>query len=105
MARNYIAVYIMANLRRTIYIGVTNDLPRRVYDHKQKFIEGYTRRYNLTKLVHYERYDSMREAVAREKQLKGWLRAKKVGLIETNNPLWYDLAADWFARDPSLRSG
>jgi putative endonuclease len=104
MERSHIAVYIMANSRRTLYIGVTNDLLRRVYEHKTKLIEGYASRYNLTKLVHYESYVSMQEAIGREKQLKGWLRAKKVTLIEEHNPFWHDLAADWYARDSSTSS-
>ncbi len=85
-------VYIMANIARTLYIGVTNDLVRRVFEHRHKFIPGFTSRYNLTHLVYYEGFDDVRDAIAREKQLKGWLRAKKVALIETMNPGWEDLA-------------
>jgi putative endonuclease len=105
MARRSIAVYIMANSRRTLYIGVTNDLFRRVSEHKSGQTEGYTNRYNLTKLVYYEIFDSMRGAIAREKQSKGWLRARKISLVEASNPFWHDLAIEWYARVPSLRSG
>ena len=104
MPRKCIAVYIMANSRRTIYIGVTNDLLHRVYQHKNFVLDGYASRYRLTKLVHFETFSSMREAIAREKQLKGWLRAKKVELIELQNPNWRDLSIDWYARDVSLHS-
>ncbi len=88
-------VYIMANIARTLYIGVTNDLERRVYQHRHKITPGFTSRYNLTQLVYYEEFGDIREAIAREKQLKGWLRAKKVALIEMMNPEWDDLAAGW----------
>jgi putative endonuclease len=89
-------VYIMANSRRTIYIGVTNNLMRRVSEHKQKLIEGYSKRYNLTKLVCHEEFSAPQEAIAREKQLKGWLRKRKDELIEAQNPGWHDLALSWF---------
>ena len=85
-------VYILANSRRTIYIGFTNDLQRRLQEHRDKVIEGYTSRYNLTKLVYYEVFATAREAIAHEKRLKGWLRAKKVALIESKNPNWQDLS-------------
>jgi putative endonuclease len=74
MSQQQIAVYIMSNSRRTIYIGVTNNLLRRVSEPKQVISTGFAERYRLTKLVHYECFDSMAEAIAREKQLKGWLR-------------------------------
>ncbi|MCB1059891.1 MAG: GIY-YIG nuclease family protein [Calditrichaeota bacterium] len=93
-----------------LYIGMTSKLEKRVFEHKQKLIEGFTKRYNLTKLVYFESTDSVHWAIGREKQLKGWLRKRKIELIESVNPEWKDLAADWFApedfqRDPSLRSG
>ena len=89
---------------------MTSKLEKRVFEHKQKLIEGFTKRYNLTKLVYFESTDSVHWAIGREKQLKGWLRKRKIELIESVNPEWKDLAADWFApedfqRDPSLRSG
>ena len=89
-------VYIMANSRRTIYIGMTNNLMRRVSEHKQKLIDGYSKRYNLTKLVYYEEFSAPQQAIAREKQLKGWLRQRKDELIESQNPYWRDVALTWF---------
>jgi putative endonuclease len=89
-------VYIMSNLSRTLYVGVTRDLERRVWEHKQKTIPGFTKRYNLTMLVYCESYPDPLSAIAREKELMGWLRAKKVALIERENPRWLDLSADWY---------
>jgi len=89
-------VYMMSSPTRTLYIGVTNDLQRRVYEHKQKKVPGFTNRYNLTQLLYYETTGDVRDAIAREKQLKGWLRAKKVALIETINLEWDDLSAGWY---------
>jgi len=99
-------VYIMTNYSRTLYTGVTNDLRRRVYEHKQKLVPGFTAKYNITKLVYFEATNDVQAAIAREKQIKGWLRAKKIALIEAANPRWDDLGAGWFdGEDPSLRSG
>src|SRR5579862_6721768 len=89
-------VYIMANAARMIYVGVTGSLERRVFQHKEKKIPGFTEKYNLTKLVYYETFGSPRVAIAREKELKGWLRLKKTKLIESSNPKWKDLAEEWF---------
>ncbi|MEQ8382453.1 MAG: GIY-YIG nuclease family protein [Coleofasciculus sp. A1-SPW-01] len=89
-------VYIMTNRSKTLYTGVTNDLYRRVYEHKQKLIPGFTQKYNINRLVYYQETSDVREAIAREKQIKGWLRAKKIALIESINPQWRDLSADWF---------
>jgi putative endonuclease len=88
-------VYIMSNVARTIYTGVTNDLERRVYEHKHKLIEGFTSKYDLTWLVYYAETNDIREAITREKQIKGWIRAKKVALIEETNPGWLDLSESW----------
>ena len=88
-------VYIMTNKSRTLYTGVTNNLERRVYEHKHKLIEGFTSKYNITKLVYYEAFGDIREALAREKQIKGWLRVKKIALIESVNPEWKDLSEGW----------
>ncbi len=90
-------VYIMANESKMIYVGVTNNLERRVSEHKQKSVPGYTRRYNITRLVYCEDTGDVRAAIEREKQLKGWLRARKVALIEASNPEWDDLAESWYA--------
>ena len=99
-------VHILANRSRVLYIGVTNDLERRVREHQQKLIPGFTQKYNVTRLVHYEWCENIRDAIAREKQLKGWRREKKVALVETRNPQWRDLSADWGnSGDPSTSSG
>ncbi len=88
-------VYIMANLWRTLYIGVTDNLERRVYEHKNKHIDGFTKRYGITRLVYYEMTNEVITAIQREKQLKGWLRNKKIALVESANPLWKDLSEEW----------
>lgn len=88
-------VYIMANRSRMLYTGVTNDLRRRVYVHRHKWIEGYTSKYNIKILVYYEATSDIRAAIAREKEIKGWLRKKKVALVESVNPTWQDLSAGW----------
>ena len=93
-------VYIMANRSRTLYTGVTNNLERRVYEHKHKLVEGFTKKYNITRLlVYYEQTSDIKAAIAREKQIKGWLRSKKVSLIESLNPNWSDLSVEWFERE------
>ncbi len=102
-------VYLMASYRGTLYTGVTNDLTRRVYEHRLKVVDGFTKRYNISKLVHYEATDDVESAIAREKQIKGWLRSKKVALFESLNPYWEDLADAWdrsppHSPDPSSRS-
>jgi len=88
-------VYIMTNKSRTLYTGVTNNLERRVYEHKNKLLPGFASKYNITKLVYYESGDDISVAIAREKQIKGWLRAKKIALIESMNPEWKDLSVEW----------
>jgi len=90
-------VYLMTNKSRTLYTGVTNNLERRVYEHKHKLVPGFTSKYNITKLVYYEAGDDINIAIAREKQIKGWLRAKKIALIESVNPEWEDLSEDWYS--------
>ena len=93
---NRYCVYIMTNWKRTtLYIGVTNDLERRVAQHRTHALKGFTDTYNLEKLVYYEECPQVDDAIKREKQLKGWTRAKKNRLIERMNPNWRDLAADW----------
>ncbi len=79
-------VYVMSNAARTLYIGVTNDLERRVYQHKQRRVPGFTATYRITYLVHCEEFPDIHETIEREKQLKGWTRAKKAALIESSNP-------------------
>ena len=85
-------VYIMSNKSKTLYTGVTDDLERRVYQHKNKLIDGFTKKYKITILVYYEETTDIRSAIAREKQIKGWRRSKKIALIESMNPQWNDLS-------------
>ena len=85
------------------YVGVTNDLERRASEHKSGLIPGFTQKYNCKKLVYYESFSDIEQAIAREKQLKGWVRKKKDALIDSMNPEWKDLAAEWNI-DSSLRS-
>lgn len=93
---NQYYVYIMTNRSKTLYTGVTNDLNRRVSEHKNKLIEGFTSKYNINKLVYFEETPDISSAIAREKQIKGWLRRKKIELIESMNPEWKDLSDEWF---------
>jgi putative endonuclease len=97
-AMNRYYVYIMTNHSGTLYVGVTNDLQRRVWQHKKKLIEGFTKRYNITRLVYYEETSNVSAAIAREKQIKGWLRRKKIALIESLNPGWKDLSDGWYGQ-------
>ena len=86
-------VYIMTNKKNgTLYIGVTNNLQRRVFEHKNKLLPGFTKKYNLSHLVYYEHTNDVNAAIAREKQYKVWLRMKKIALIESQNPEWKDLS-------------
>jgi putative endonuclease len=78
-----------------LYVGVTNDLERRMSEHKQKLVPGYSSRYNLRRLVYYESTNDIMAAITREKQIKGWLRARKIALIESANPEWKDLSEHW----------
>ena len=101
-------VYIMASQRGTLYTGVTNDLGRRMYEHKHKLGSQFTKKYNVSKLVYYESTQDVLSAIAREKQIKAWRRNKRAALIESVNPYWVDLAEQWYnptTPDPSLRSG
>ena len=104
MATRSYFVYIMSSFTRTLYIGVTNDLERRVFEHKSHVIDGFTKKYQVTRLVYVEECGEMGEAIAREKELKGWRRDKKMALIEAANPNWEDLAGDAVRQDSSLRS-
>ncbi|MCJ7511934.1 MAG: GIY-YIG nuclease family protein [Anaerolineales bacterium] len=87
-------VYIVANRSRTLYVGMTNDLPRRLHEHKHLLVPGFTSKYRIDRLVYLEEADDVQAGIAREKQLKGWLRARKVALIESVNPTWEDLSAE-----------
>ena len=88
-------VYILSSRSGVLYVGVTNDLERRVYQHKHKLVQGFTVRYNVNLLVFYEVFPAAIQAIAAEKKIKGWTRAKKVRLIESKNPTWKDLSEDW----------
>ena len=94
MTQHYF-IYIMTNKSRTLYTGVTNNLERRVYEHKNKLVPGFTARYNISTLVYFEETPDVLSAIAREKQIKGWLRSKKISLIEAVNPQWIDLSTEW----------
>ena len=90
------AIYIMTNYSQTsFYIGVTGNLQKRVWEHKNKFVEGFTKRYNIDRLVYYELTDSVETALNREKQLKRWHRDWKINLIKEMNPQFKDLSTDW----------
>ena len=106
--------YMMASLNRTLYIGVTGSLKRRVMDHKSSRVPGFTKTYGCDRLVWFAQFEYVNNAIATEKKLKGWLRAKKIALVEEKNPRWDDLSAEWFTEEqilrwrevgPSLRSG
>ena len=87
------AVYIMTNYSETsLYIGVTSNLQKRVWEHKNKVVEGFTEKYNVNKLVYYEKTDQIKKAIAREKEIKGWSRAKKNKLVESVNQNWEDMS-------------
>ncbi len=89
-------VYILANWNDSVlYIGVTSNLPKRLYEHRNHLVDGFTSRYNVTKLVYYENTNDVYSAISREKQLKKWSRSKKNTLIEQMNPQWRDLSEDW----------
>lgn len=93
-------VYIVTNVlgrSGTIYIGVTNDLQRRIWEHTQQRADTFTGRYGVTRLVYCEEYPYVNDAIAREKEIKGWRRSRKIALIESENPAWDDLSAGWFA--------
>ena len=100
-------VYIITNWNnKVIYVGVTRDLPRRLHEHREKLVDGFTKKYNLTKLVYFEETPDIQAAITREKQIKGWLRSKKDQLIESVNPNWDDLGDQFLliCQDSSLRS-
>jgi putative endonuclease len=102
-------VYLLSSTTRRLYVGVSNDLSRRVWQHRDGTIRGFTRKYSITRLVYYESFSDPAVAIRREKQIKSWSRVKKLALVASMNPSWIDYAEHWFpsARraDPSLRSG
>ena len=95
------STYIVASRSHTLYIGVTGDLHKRVFEHKWKEHAGFGERYNCDRLVWFERYEEVANVIAREKQLKGWRREKKIVLIEKMNPAWIDLSRDWYEVEPA----
>ena len=98
-------VYMMSSQRRVLYVGVTNNLPLRVWQHKIGAVEGFTSKYKVTQLVYYESFDDVHKSIHREKEIKGWVRQKKIELINSVNPKWRDLSAGWYKRqsDEKLR--
>ena len=94
MAEYY--VYMMSSSSGTLYVGMTNNLERRVYEHKTKQIDGFTKKYNVTRLVYYEETNDVSVAIEREKQIKKWRRSKKIDLIKSHNKKWEDLSKGWF---------
>jgi putative endonuclease len=93
-------VYIMTNRSKTLYTGITNSLVRRVREHKLGIGSVFAAKYKLDRLVYFERFESVHFAIGREKQIKGWLRIKKVALIVSVNPAWRDLSLEWYERHP-----
>jgi putative endonuclease len=92
------SVYIVASKSRVIYIGMTNNLERRVHEHKNDLVDGFSKNYRCHRLVYFESFEEVLKAIDREKQLKRWNRTKKVWLIERQNPTWEDLTAEWYVR-------
>lgn len=103
MERQYY-VYILTNRSRTLYTGVTSDLLRRLSEHREGVVPGFTHKYRLKQLVYYESTSDVMSAIEREKQIKGWLRKKKIAPIESVNPQWRDLGEDLLFRDSSVVS-
>lgn len=95
MAGRVYFVYVMASQSGTLYTGVTNDLERRVAEHKQGLTPGFTRKYGVSRLLYYEEFGDIYEAIAREKEIKRWRREKKIALFEETNPHWLDISSDW----------
>jgi putative endonuclease len=94
MPRTYY-VYLLAGTARTLYVGVTNVLRRRIYEHQHQLLPGFTSKYNVNQLVHFEVTSDVHAALAREKEIKAWRRSNKIALIEATNPTWRDLSAGW----------
>ncbi len=96
-------VYILTNNSGTLYVGVTNNLERRVYEHKHDLVDGFAKRYKLDRLVFYDVAPDAQSAIMREKQIKGWVRRKKIELIQGFNPRWKNLAQEWYEKGQTLR--
>ncbi|HEX4155568.1 MAG TPA: GIY-YIG nuclease family protein [Acidobacteriaceae bacterium] len=96
MVGEYVYVYILASSLKRLYIGVTSELEKRIWKHKNRVHpESFTARYRIDRLVYFERFGNVQAAIAREKELKGWLRVRKIALIVAENPTWRDLSEDW----------
>ena len=95
MSKSYY-IYIMTSASGTLYVGMTNDLKRRVYEHKHKLIEGFTQKYDIARLVYFEETSDVKAAITREKQVKQWRRSRKIDLIKSMNPKWVDLSEGWY---------
>ena len=93
--------YIMASRSHTLYVGVTGNLQKRVWEHKWKEHDGFTARYNCDRLVWFERFQDVQNAIGREKEIKGWRRSKKIALIESLNRTWVDLSRNWYEVEPA----
>jgi len=96
---NQYYVYIMSSKTGTLYTGMTNELRRRVYQHKNKVVDSFTSKYDINRLVYFETFGDVHQAIAREKQVKGWTRRRKLALVESQNPTWRDLSDDWLKPD------
>jgi len=107
MRRDHFYTYIITNkFNKVLYIGITNNLERRMWEHKNRVVEGFSKKYNLSRLLYYEIYRNVKNAIAREKQLKNWHRQWKINLIKQNNPDFDDLSGEWDCfRDPETSSG
>jgi putative endonuclease len=104
MPRDRYFVYILASKSRRLYVGVTNDLERRVFEHKQHLVDGFTKQYRIDRLVHFEETADVLSAIEREKQIKGWIREKKIALIESGTPTWEDLTEAWYKADSKAKA-
>jgi len=93
---NQYYIYIMTNKSGTLYVGMTNDIKKRVYEHKNKLIAGFTKKHNINRLIYFETFSDVHSAITREKTIKGWLRKKKIDLVNNTNPYWNDLSNDWY---------
>jgi putative endonuclease len=91
-------VYILASQRRVLYLGMTSNIEQRIFQHKTHAFGGFTAQFNVTSLVHFERYGDALKAIRREKEIKGWRREKKLALIESENPTWRDLSYGWYQK-------
>jgi putative endonuclease len=92
---NYYVYILTSNGDKVMYIGVTNDLERRLYEHKKGLIKGFTKRYNVDRLVYFEQTTDVKSAIAREKDLKGWKRERKNELVQKHSPTWKDFSSGW----------